>query len=699
MLAVGGGGALVLVVVLAAMLSRSGPEPSPGGARGDAATPSTAAPGKQSPAQPERARIVLEWAAGERSGGTVYVDGRERVLMGSDPVELQVTPGRHQLALERPGYQRIETEVECSLNAPARFTPVWQAVAGPEEFAVESPPPTDTAPPAGGTAPPEMPGTEPAAPTATETPPALLSFDDWLQDLEAAKQQAAEQQKHVLLLFHTSDGDELCQRLASEILLTQEFRSRAAQDYVLVCLDFGKTPAAEAKVQDPVRNSRLRARFWVSAYPTVVVTDESGQAYGYVKGYDQGGVDGYLNRLQRLRAGGKQLPVLRRAIDSAPDEAAKRENALAAVQLLHENGFDQQQIVNWLNAPPPPEPKPSAQPAESAPAKVELTDADLQNPKQALEKLSLRAQNEFFCLTGDVEFRAQMNKAGDLRSKAFKAQQQAAAVELEVQKTEQAIRDCLQKRVHLRAQLNVGAELNVVNAFNALGEQIMVLQKTQKDQEAAAKQARADANGEAEKYVEFVLTARRLFDQVTAEYKRLAGDPKVQTAIEGYNATSTKRVQLGPSRYFLSEEKKLKDLERSVLSEEVSIRRGDGDLWYVSVMFNGKSAQEMAIDTGASLIAMPWQMAQATGLTPGPEAPVIQVQMADGRVVEAQTVVAKTVRVGKFTVENVTCGVMPPDFTQAGALLGQTFLKHFTYKIDAARSKLVMSQLEAKGTR
>ena len=68
--------------------------------------------------------------------------------------------------------------------------------------------------------------------------------------------------------------------------------------------------------------------------------------------------------------------------------------------------------------------------------------------------------------------------------------------------------------------------------------------------------------------------------------------------------------------------------------------------------------------------------------------------MADGRTVKAKQVYASSVRLGKFTVEHVECAVMPADFPNAEPLLGLSFLKNFTFKIDNAGGKLVMSKIE-----
>jgi predicted aspartyl protease len=68
--------------------------------------------------------------------------------------------------------------------------------------------------------------------------------------------------------------------------------------------------------------------------------------------------------------------------------------------------------------------------------------------------------------------------------------------------------------------------------------------------------------------------------------------------------------------------------------------------------------------------------------------------LANGQVVDAKRVVATRVRVGRFEVANVECTVFGPEYPEAGILLGQSFLGHFVFKIDAENSRLVMTRLD-----
>ena len=237
------------------------------------------------------------------------------------------------------------------------------------------------------------------------------------------------------------------------------------------------------------------------------------------------------------------------------------------------------------------------------------------------------------------------------------------------------------------------AHNRLVNVSNELADRMIILEKGDKEEKEAAA-ARSAAAAVSEQYIDLLLQLRKDYDEVEAKYRQLAGDAKVEQALEDLSKDSPKPFKLGPTASLAVLDRNLRKLESGVLSESIPLRRGAGNLWHVTVTFNGKHAQEMAIDTGASLISLPYGVAQKAGLTPSAQDPTMRASMADGRVVEAKRVVAASVRLGKFTVEQVECAVMPPEMGNAEPLLGLSFLKHFNFKIDTAGGKLVMAKIE-----
>jgi len=613
-------------------------------------------PGPQPPAagQPKSV-LVLDWPEDQRRGGGVSIDGRERELPESGEISFTLEPGPHKITMMRRGYEQVEESVDLEPGGRRPYRPQWKplavALSNPDD-----PPPEGTFSPTVDT-PPELTENRPM----DSWPDLVAGFDHWLQDFDAAKRQAAEQGKSILVFFNGSDWSAPCRYLAAEVLLEAEFKRRAERDFVLVHLDFPRLPEAQTRVEDPQRNARLKARFKVSDFPTVALADETGRPVGAVEGYAPGKAEEYLESLNHLQALRRQLA---QRSETPPESDAPPES------------------------PPGPETPPEPQ--------ITLTDEDLNDPEAAIAKLKLRPQSGYLSLPGDVEFRTTMRGIEPLRRKAFQTQQEAAAAEQTVEQKQQLILTYLQQRRELRAQLartvSLARHAELVTALNELADRINLMQESDREEEAA-KQARATANQAAEQYIEQVLAARGLQTRVAEKYADLAADARVETAVEKYSELKSSKHRLGPTTSFLTEARQLEKLEDTILAEEIDLRRGGGNLWHVSVVFNGRFAQEMAIDTGASVIALPWKVAQSAGLTPTVNDPAMRLQMADGRIVEGRKVIAKTVRVGKFTVENVKCAVMPPEFTEADPLLGLSFLKNFTFQIDNARGKLIMSKI------
>jgi S1-C subfamily serine protease/thioredoxin-related protein len=133
----------------------------------------------------------------------------------------------------------------------------------------------------------------------TTSPRPTAEFGDWIQDLDTAKNRAAEEKKDLLILFTHSDEGEWSTCLAREVLLQAEFREQAARSFVLVFVDFPTQALAKSKVQDAARNSRLRKQHLVKALPTLVLADAQGRPYAF-SGYRPGGVNAYLAHLEEM---------------------------------------------------------------------------------------------------------------------------------------------------------------------------------------------------------------------------------------------------------------------------------------------------------------------------------------------------------------------------------------------------------------
>ncbi len=323
--------------------------------------------------------------------------------------------------------------------------------------------------------------------------------------------------------------------------------------------------------------------------------------------------------------------------------------------------------------------------------------ADDPDPEALLKGKGLRRVYPYFSLPEETQLGKLIREAARLKRGVLDSHRVLAASEQKVQQKQELIVAYLQKRRELRAQLanTTSVQMNnrLVIGLNELADRITLMQKSGREEEAL-KTARAKAASQTEMYVENILTGAELFETVTEKYKDLAADATITAAVAQYAKTAGKTYKLGPTASFLSHGRTLKKLQETVLSESIPLRKSGSDLWYVSAVFGKEHTVEMALDTGASLVVLPWKTAVAVGLTPTSQDRTLELTLADGRTVEAKEKFAETLRVGKFVVEKVRCAVMPQELTHAPPLLGQSFLKHFTYKIDPANGKLVMSKVE-----
>lgn len=97
----------------------------------------------------------------------------------------------------------------------------------------------------------------------------------------------------------------------------------------------------------------------------------------------------------------------------------------------------------------------------------------------------------------------------------------------------------------------------------------------------------------------------------------------------------------------------------------------------------------MLVDTGATVVALSYEIGQQLGLASNGDRFDVRVSTANGSV-GAKRVVLRDVRVGSVKVDDVSAVVMSPG-AMDGALLGMSFLGRLR-RLETARDKLVMER-------
>lgn len=154
---------------------------------------------------------------------------------------------------------------------------------------------------------------------------AYAAGEGWTSDFTAAKAEAAESGKDLLIDFTGSDWCGWCIRLKAEVFDHEPFKEGVKDHFVLVELDF---PRDQSILTEEViaQNAELQQTYSVSGFPTILLTDADGKPYART-GYQQGGPEAYVAHLDELR--GK-----REARDAAFEEAAKHEGVAKAEALV-----------------------------------------------------------------------------------------------------------------------------------------------------------------------------------------------------------------------------------------------------------------------------------------------------------------------------------------------------------------------------
>jgi len=119
---------------------------------------------------------------------------------------------------------------------------------------------------------------------------------------------------------------------------------------------------------------------------------------------------------------------------------------------------------------------------------------------------------------------------------------------------------------------------------------------------------------------------------------------------------------------------------------EVPISHEGGGLW-IDVQINDRTKTRMLLDTGASAVVLPARMARALGIED--EGRSQQLRTLKG-MTTGRLVTLKRVKVGRYSVAEVSAVVMDEDDDLPSALLGRSFLNNFSFGVDLDRSVLTL---------
>lgn len=115
---------------------------------------------------------------------------------------------------------------------------------------------------------------------------------EWLTDYEEALETSRESERLILMNFTGSDWCPPCIQMKNDVLSEEAFREFAAENLVLLELDFPRNKPQEAEIEQ--QNRGLAEQFGIQGFPTFVVLDDEGEEVNRTVGYMRGGPEAFI---------------------------------------------------------------------------------------------------------------------------------------------------------------------------------------------------------------------------------------------------------------------------------------------------------------------------------------------------------------------------------------------------------------------
>ena len=312
--------------------------------------------------------------------------------------------------------------------------------------------------------------------------------------------------------------------------------------------------------------------------------------------------------------------------------------------------------------------------------------------EEKLEELGVRVSSAGMSLAAESELSRAYRDATQLRRNVVSAEKKHSDFRKGINRLDAQIGGMNQRSTQLNPQLanvrDVATNNRLVGAINALDAQMRLAYQQKErmvEQEAEFHQQVSRARDE---YLTHLRSMNELVGQTKKQY--VDTDREIVDLIRQYNEASGESLALAPTSGFDASVRRYEKLSGEVYSGEIALRR-DRNTYWAGVSINGEVI-EMIVDSGASVIALPYEDALKVGVKPGRRDPDVRIQVADGRVITGKSTKIDLVRVGEFTATDVECVVLGAEATNAEPLLGMTFLGNFKFEIDAGKSTLKMTQ-------
>ncbi len=175
----------------------------------------------------------------------------------------------------------------------------------------------------------------------------------------------------------------------------------------------------------------------------------------------------------------------------------------------------------------------------------------------------------------------------------------------------------------------------------------------------------------------------------------------------GFNKKDIERIERSSAgeSYVLKEkwvkqkeeqEKRIKEekIRREKEPKGVEVSTESGHV-FVKAMLNKKVPVRLAMDTGASYVVITQDVADKLGLKKSDKDQILNMQVADGRKLEARCVKLASINLSGIEEKDVDVAILPQeakDLSFGDGLLGMSFLGRFNFKVDIKNNRLILEK-------
>jgi thioredoxin-related protein len=131
----------------------------------------------------------------------------------------------------------------------------------------------------------------------------ILPINNWLKDLDIARQKAREEHKFILLNFSGSDWCAPCIRMHREIFDNAVFQKMAEKKLILVNADFPRSKKNQLSPDQQKKNESMAEQYNQKGnFPYTILMDENGKVLRTWEGFYSQGAEAFTELVENLTA-------------------------------------------------------------------------------------------------------------------------------------------------------------------------------------------------------------------------------------------------------------------------------------------------------------------------------------------------------------------------------------------------------------